>query len=701
MIASCLLALDVLSNPALAKSTDAAVHNANHVFNAVHSSMRQWGGSLNHNGMSFFLAKVPEGTHLYHGTSHESFVKGMEWLAFEPEHALIFARPRRAPGRPPSETAEGPLSLEDETLSKESSLQEEKAWRHHGSTSGNGHDEAECLPSFHHDRHDANLPSDMESTQPQERSTRIRRKPCVSSERSFLSHHEGGRNLREHGPPPPLPPGHIYRPYPPPPRKLRPEPGFQRPWSPVHRGPPSPPPPSNYYDVPTEHHDIPAAARRTYEFASKSVQSRKPQAQKPLRVVPALHDSSAQQSEEVGYLHTYAPTHALQLLYIDGLSAGKTDNGTLDTQDKLLLNMTDNGHGGPMGGEMARAKGLCELAATLWESKIDGILRMEGGFEVILCDFEKHLERIDVVRSGDAVGEPNQEGRPTRGVMGGWEYVKAITSRYHGLGGDRVDIDYNSFVSVFAHNVKGLWDNDVQSDTRMPRLTNVDPAVLHAIRDEVTSLILNADWTTHAHGRNWQVVTDLVVARYSAPLQYIAATTRLRDDRIALTEYLHRLLRPFIDVPSRNVTLETARCVAQFVPSLPTSHTPPASLPPLAHRTIHAVTARICDALLTAHSIAVAPVSHSSYSHVYAVHAVEIIQELVDWLGWTSWKDCGTCGDEEVCFVPIWPMGAREDHEKPRCRGEKEVAGQMGYWGRMEPPRGKGRGHGGNEGVNR
>jgi hypothetical protein len=82
---------------------------------------------------------------------------------------------------------------------------------------------------------------------------------------------------------------------------------------------------------------------------------------------------------------------------------------------------------------------------------------------------------------------------------------------------------------------------------------------------------------------------------------------------------------------------------------------------------------------------------------VYAARAVDEVKDLVDWLGWTSWKECGTCGDEEVCFVPIWPMGAREDHARPRCRGEESVAGQAGYWGRQGPPPRKGSGPGGDE----
>ena len=88
------------------------IRNANHIFNAIRGAMRQWDNSWNHNGMSFFVTTVPEGVQLYHGTSQSEPIVGMEWLAFEPEHALMFARPRgrgppdgRGPGyhpRPPS-----------------------------------------------------------------------------------------------------------------------------------------------------------------------------------------------------------------------------------------------------------------------------------------------------------------------------------------------------------------------------------------------------------------------------------------------------------------------------------------------------------------------------------------------------------------------------------------------------------------------
>ncbi|KAG0646032.1 hypothetical protein D0Z07_7971 [Hyphodiscus hymeniophilus] len=73
--------------PSIASATE----NANLLFNAIYSSMRQWGSSVQHNGMSFFPASIPEGTLLYHGSAVPDRPIGLEWLAFEIPHAEMFS----------------------------------------------------------------------------------------------------------------------------------------------------------------------------------------------------------------------------------------------------------------------------------------------------------------------------------------------------------------------------------------------------------------------------------------------------------------------------------------------------------------------------------------------------------------------------------------------------------------------------------
>jgi hypothetical protein len=483
--------------------------NTNHIFNAIHSSTRQWGSSLNHNGMSFFMATVPAGTQLYHGTSSAELVKGMEWLAFEAEHALVFARP---------------------------------AWR-------------------------------------------------------------GGE--RPHG-------------------RLRYE-----------------------------------------EQLSLSASNDFHEHQSPLYPTSPFAPS--------GYLHTYTPMHSLTLLYIDGLSAGKTSKGTLDTQDFLLLNLTLHDRRGPMGGEFVRARRLCELASTLWQGQIDGVMRMEGGFEVILCDFEKSVERVDVMppRVREQKGE--------RRTLGGWEYVQAVASRYHGVGGGRVSLDYERFVSCFEYEGLHLWANDVVSDTPHPRLTNASPEQFKEIKSAVTDMILRSG--ERKHGRNWQEVADMVVTRYSAPLHHLRTDEEVRGSREAFASYLSTLLRPFIAAGERNSTMELQRCILQFVPRLAV---PPSSSPSLAHMTIHTITSKICSTLISTFDTTNSSISGLSVpASPPPSHVLDLVDSLVDHLQWTTWKECGKCADEEVCIIPIWPTGSAENHKTPKCGGLEDVGG--GYWGRYEP----------------
>jgi hypothetical protein len=376
----------------------------------------------------------------------------------------------------------------------------------------------------------------------------------------------------------------------------------------------------------------------------------------------ALHKSRS--DANTGYLHTYVPKHDLRLLYIDGLSAGKTRNGTLDTQDMLLLNMTYWEPNIPMGGEYERAKRMCNLSSTLWQGNIDGVIRMEAGFEIILCDFEKHLERIDVM------AVPTHER--FNGFLGGWSYVKAITQRYDGIGGGRIRLDYDDFVSVFAYpDIDHLFENDSQSDYIMPRLQNVSAVDRSRVNDDVTRMIVGKDWGGKMSTTDWQAVTDMVVARYSKALHYLHTSAQIRQDRKLLQDYLTKLLLPFIDYPARNTTLETHRCVGQLVPPIPT----PASTASLAYQTIYGIAHHICSTLFTSlHAV-------SASTDDTISPAIKFIDDMVEYLQWTTWKKCGTCPDEEICYIPIWPMGNHEDHSNPRCRNEYEARDRWDYWG--------------------
>ncbi|KAF2459620.1 hypothetical protein BDY21DRAFT_338747 [Lineolata rhizophorae] len=506
------------------------VHNAAHIFNALHSSMRQWGSSINHNGQSFFLASVPAHTQFYHGTSIDWPVTGMEWLAFEPEHALLFAR-----RFPPNDTS----YATDSILRKQGPQKQQRE----------GQDQR-TLPT-----HPA--------------------KARLLAQEQFLN---DGRKK---------PPHHV--------------------------------------------------------------------------------------PSEPGFLHVYRTRHPLRLLYLDGLSAGKTTNGTLDSQDLILL-QTALPHS-PFW-DFERAHQLCDLARTSWDGRVDGFLRMEAGFEVILCEFEKHL---DTVRIGRAGGGKEPGFWAAAGDM--FSYWRAVTDRYWGIGGERVKLGYERFVSVYADEDVDLWDG---GKAKMPRLGNVSREVREKLKAEVDAMVMGEPnpWVglEKGEGVNWQEVVDLIVRRYADRLKFMVG-----EDVVSQPKDLHaeldRAVRPFLDYDARDMEAEEWRCTTHFLPWDADEDT-------LAARAVMDVSKRICGTLLVAHNLTLSAADDSnSMAQGKATMSAKNLKALIEYLDWTVWKECGGCGYDEVCFVPIWPYGTKEDHENPGCANASELVSKTGYWGRIWPPR--------------
>lgn len=498
---------------------DDGVPNANHIFNAIHSSMRQWGSSVNHNGMSLFLAQVPRGTQFYHGSGFPEPVQGMEWLAFEPEHAINFARRWHRSGKPPRQSSGG-------------------------------------------DVHDLGM----------------------SIERRF------GDSTRE---------GQVNPP---------------------------------------------------------SIQE-SPTLQSPLAEIEKQPSRPDQPRFDPGWLHTYRTKDVLPLLYIDGMAAAKCDKGTLDTQDVLLLNATNESRGRFW--EKERAEGLCKMAAETWKGKIKGFIRMEAGFEIIMCSFSEDLDFLQAVRAGPFApegGESDPRGRTFGWV--GWE-IKFVAARYDGIGGGRVKLDYDNFITTFNYDLDLF-----RSDDGLPRLQNLSDTSLNMVRTDIDAMVAGWDPPDSLDSQStvdWQSVADMVVERYAKELKHLASGALTTSQE--LFNELELMLRVFVDSDARNTTAEVERCVAQFNPvqaDIPRS---------LAGRAIRSVTSSICSTLFAAFD---ANVSHSQ--------SMKNLQSLMKYLDWTAWKRCPECPLNKVCFIPVWPYGAVEDYDNPQCRNASELTGRRGYW---------------------
>ena len=501
------------ASPQLAspKPSSPIIKNANHIFNAIHSSMRQWGSSLNHNGVSFFPAYVPAGTELYHGTGTPDAVQVMEWLAFEPEHALQFA---------------WIISFGNDTKQR-----------------------SDLSPKWAYG-------SDLASILTQQ--TTIHEGVDVGLQASDGSQH----------------PLHSYE------RLLS---QGKRPRGPI--------------------------------------------------------------TEEPGWLHTYVTKHDLHLLYIDGQSAAKSRKGTLDSQDYLL------GAAPPETWlDRERALHMCGLAAGEWRGQIDGFIRMEHGFELILCDFPTHVDLMRVERSDKDLDDIMDNIEMER-----FAFWKAITARYHGIGMDRVRLDYSRMVTAFAYDI-GLFDDGLD----LPRLRNVSKGDRKEIFTDLSESILHDDYDRpYSQQINWQAVADMIVARYSDVLQELAYGPSYGSMK-RIKQATELLMQPFIDASFRNAALEHERCASHFIPS---SHAPS-----IASIAVVSISQKICSTIVAASTQSLRDAKRS-------------FQDLVEFLRWTSWKECRGCQYDEICFTAIWPAGNFEDHVRPGCKNASEITERHGYWG--------------------
>ncbi|KID94330.1 Uncharacterized protein YOR389W, partial [Metarhizium majus ARSEF 297] len=480
----------------LGPSNELARRRAPQIFNAVHNAMRQWGSSVHHNGMSLFLATVPQGVLFHHGNVRPESPPEPDWLAYEIEHAEGFTR-------------------------------------------------------------------------------------------SF-----GG----------------------PPPKQKKPNPGS-------------------------------ASADRQKVMGGDA---------------------------ERGWLHVYRTSRPLQFLYVDGMSGGKTDMGTLDTQDHLLGSRqsheyTRQGSNTPIG-ERERAEFLCRLCKE-WD--LQGIIRMEAGFEIIKCDFTDGLEQVQAFRR-----PRSRNSHQLRSETRQFEYLRGIAERYFDIGSSRTAIDYSSMVSAFFFPVN-LTNPDARRPD-LPRLSQATGAELAAINEYLSATV---EKRRHGppRGIDWQDVSDIIVSRYADRLEYMVQHVPSVD---VLALEVAFLLDVYIDYPDeQEPSLENAleHCRDFYLQAV----SPASESDHLIYAAFRQVTTEICTALFAVRELVE---SKELTGEQTLAAARKRLQVLVDYLDWSRFKRCSGCGVDEICVIPMWPFGEQEDYYRPRCRNSSDtLRGGKSYWGRFTP----------------
>ncbi|KAK2054960.1 hypothetical protein LY76DRAFT_207305 [Colletotrichum caudatum] len=420
-----------------------------------------------------------------------------------------------------------------------------------------------------------------------------------------------------------------------------------------------------------------------------------------------------------GYLHTYRANRDLKLLYIDGMAAGKTAMGTLDTQDYLLRGLGD----APSFGEFDRARDICETV-TGWG--LDGVVRMEIGFESIYCDFSDGLDLVSVLR------------RPWNDQVEGehgidlFEWARAVGQRYDGIGAGRVRLDFGGMVSALWYPLN-VSNPSGRGGSNMPRLGRLAEGERAAILSRVEETVKGA---RRAEGKvDWQGVVDMVVSRYADRIEALADEGEDGGDEAFLGQVLV-VTNSLVDYPRDASDSAAAAAAARggdeeddYVKEArgrcAANHLAPATAwreewtpeDGMLHAAVSAVAERICEDLFDVRRLVLeaAPALASAFSEAEVRDlllaaaaaaaaardgggseklgaAVErgraTMRALKRDLGWTGWRRCRPgCGVGEVCFVAMWPFGWREDHFHPGCHNRSAMIARAqrggaadGYW---------------------
>jgi len=360
------------------------------------------------------------------------------------------------------------------------------------------------------------------------------------------------------------------------------------------------------------------------------------------------------------------------LIYIDGTSAGKTSMGTLDTQDLILRNSSN---GTATWGDYERAQDLCSLSSSLG-IELEGFIRMEAGFELILCDFENGLEFVEARQRPDPDSE---KGAWTSGELMQFEYMRGVSARYHGITGGRVSIDYSHMVSAYFYPIN-LTNPDV-SKSELPRIDSGDEKGLKVIKEDLKKLLKKSREEGHRNV-DWQGVVDMIVSRYSDRLQFLAGN---ESSHSVMRSEVNIMLNVFIDYKELDTEITIEKCASHYL----TPAIPETASDYLIQEAVLTVSRRICSSLFEVRGLLHDDEEDKKVEkrkegkevvRNTVSSAKKVVRDLIEYLGWSTWLECGKCAYDEVCFVAIWPFGGVQDHVAPGCVKNEGLRTRTGYW---------------------
>ncbi|KAF2679862.1 hypothetical protein K458DRAFT_445555 [Lentithecium fluviatile CBS 122367] len=415
-------------------------------------------------------------------------------------------------------------------------------------------------------------------------------------------------------------------------------------------------------------------------------------------------------------LYTMMTTKRLNLIYIDGQSAALTTLGTLDSQMALLQNeVPDDPKENIVFNEGQRAIDLCALTKFL---KIDGVVRMNAGFEVMLCNYVQagveQLYSSNVTVPGNRGREedatlPHDPNRvPPYGFgneyapQNSWEWIRSGAWHYGASTTDagsnmetRVQLNLCGFLTYYdpflrslsgSHHggarAKDRYQNGwgLRRGHRLLGISHKDIATVKTWLEQITTAHPSSN--QRCSEINWQALTETITNQHRTRAREILATMKkittptpenIKPMIRKIHELSHAILYTYLQYPTvanisaaeaRNLTI--MRCSSVYTGRIESHSLNDFEV--LIKESISIVMSELCSwewelfewsELHTTNLFGSTP---SNYVNDQGLvqdfdQLLNRTESVINWIGWSNWHDCERkCESNELCYIPMWPV---------------------------------------------
>lgn len=435
---------------------------------------------------------------------------------------------------------------------------------------------------------------------------------------------------------------------------------------------------TNLPEIPSGYDWIAMDYEFSYDFAVFDRAKKKPhphkRSQQPIKAMWGRPKNNA-------FLYTFRNTKPLdKLIYLDGASAAKTRTGEMDQQ--LILSRQKDIYGRV--DEYEAAEKICEWGR---EFGLQGVVRLEVGFEVIICDFHDGIELVANVSLNNVTdlahfpGEkvlpqtPLEEKREK--LIDDWDLMHGFEHARAGAvvndGDSRIMLDFSKMVTPLNQT----WLNP---DPYLRRINNLSEEAKEALILDISHTL--RDPVDPFGKTDWQLLTQRLEDKFAPMLVQLHTAFSVFENK-SKTEDLGEALEEVVAFISKitfnfvrrysdnNLEDEKIKKDRAFVNAIQdyVYHTFPLAarsdglIYSSVYRVAYEVILTVFDLFYTSRVIMADIYVHPSDKNFEEFKATILakkgeLTELLGSLRWSIFTQCSElCQWDEVCYAPTWGIG--------------------------------------------